>query len=250
MTEEQFKRANKDDDLSRGKSTNIALRIAARIVAGKLLPGEGLDSENELASYFAVSRPNVRQALLRLGVAGLVNTRHGVGTFVSPSERWNLFDSLVLEAFSASGNLSVMSSELVELRKIVEVECARLAAQRITEGELRQLKALLEQMGRVQDDVEAITRVDFAFHEVIIAASHNRFFRGIMSYLHALLLDARYMTMASGGAEGRKRAFNHHSSIYEAISRHDSHAAQAAMLSHMEQLEQDMTDALSRATFK
>ena len=231
---------------SASKSDEVAKSIANAIVDRQLSSGETFASENELAQHFAVSRPNVRQALQRLASAGLVSTRHGVGTFVCPPERWNLFDPLLLEAFSTSGNLSAISRELVELRKMVEVESANLAASRITKPELKMLAQWLEQMESHVDDVATITQADLSFHEVIIAASQNRFFKGIMMYLHEPLLQARFSTMHAGGRIGRERACIHHAQILNALSMGNHKAASEAMRVHMIQLESDMTEALGR----
>ena len=236
---------------SASKSDEVAKSIAKAIVDRQLSSGDTFASENELAQHFAVSRPNVRQALQRLASAGLVSTRHGVGTFVCPPERWNLFDPLLLEAFSTSGNLGAISSELVELRKMVEVESANLAASRITKPELKMLAHWLEQMESHVDenDVTTITQADLSFHEVIIAASRNRFFKGIMMYLHEPLLQARFSTMHAGGRIGRERACAHHAQILYALSMGEHKAASEAMRVHMIQLESDMTEALARVDF-
>lgn len=232
----------------RSKSDEVARSIATAIVDRQLRPGDTFASENELAQHYVVSRPNIRQALQRLASAGLVNTRHGVGTFVCPPERWNLFDPLLLEAFSGGGNLGTISGELVELRKMVEVESARLAATRITPEELKALGQWLDQMNVCRENVGGITQADLSFHEVIIEASRNRFFRGIMTYLHEPLSHARYSTMEAGGSQGRKRACLHHEQILNALGARDSDAAGEAMGIHMTQLEADMRDALGRAS--
>jgi DNA-binding FadR family transcriptional regulator len=114
------------------KADRLSTEMAQQIVDGQLLAGTVLASENQLGSSYGMSRPHVRQALQRLVAAGLIATRHGLGSYVNTKEQWNLFDPLLLEAFVQSGNLSAIATELVELRKMVEVECCRLAAQRIT----------------------------------------------------------------------------------------------------------------------
>jgi DNA-binding FadR family transcriptional regulator len=88
-----------------------------------------------------------------------------------------------------------------------------------------------------------ITEADLAFHEVIIVNSENRFFHGIMRFLHEPLSRARRLTMDAGGAEGRRRAFEHHVDIHDAILRHDPQASRTAMKAHMQQLEEDIRSA-------
>ena len=227
------------------KADTAALSLAQQIVGRELAVGICLASENELSAHYGVSRPNVRQALQRLAAAGLVETRHGIGTFVSASERWNLFDPLILDAFVASNNLAGIAQELIELRVMAEVECVGIAAERISAGELKQLELWLVRMEVALDDIERVTHADIMFHSVIIAASHNRFLQGIMTYLTELLSRARFLTMEAGGHEGRARAQQSHREIYDALTAKDKVAARAAMSRHMRQLEEDMQKALT-----
>jgi len=227
------------------KADTAAMHLAQQIVGRELAIGDCLASENELSAHYGASRPNVRQALQRLAAAGLVETRHGVGTFVSASERWNLFDPLILDAFVQSSNLAGIAQELIELRIMVEVECVGMAAERISAGELKELELWLKRMEAALGDIERITRADIMFHDVIIAASHNRFLQGIMNYLTALLSRARFLTMEAGGNEGQGRALESHREIYRALLANDKAAARAAMSRHMRQLEEDMQKALA-----
>jgi DNA-binding FadR family transcriptional regulator len=225
------------------KSDRLSSEMAQQIVDGQLPTGTLLDSETHLSVSYGMSRPHVRQALQRLAAAGLLSTRHGLGSYVNPKEQWNLFDPMLLEAFVQSGNLAAIASELVELRKIVEVECSRLAAQRITSAEVQELKKWLECMDATLDDAEAIAEADIRFHGVIIRASRNRFLQGIMSYLHEPLSKARFLTMQTGGRKGRLRAQRHHRAIFEALAVRDSALTQERMQLHMKQLEEDMEKA-------
>ncbi len=227
------------------KADTVAIDLAQQIVGRELAGGVCLASENELSVFYGVSRPNVRQALQRLVAAGLVETRHGIGTFISASERWNLFDPLILDAFVQSSNLAGIAQDLIELRVMVEVECVGMAAERISVAELKQLELWLERMAAAIGDIERITHADIMFHDVIIASSHNRFLQGIMNYLTALLSRARLLTMEAGGTEGQKRAQRSHREIYTALLANDKAAARAAMSRHMRQLEEDMQKALA-----
>jgi DNA-binding FadR family transcriptional regulator len=218
------------------KSDRLSSEMAQQIVDGQLPTGTLLDSETHLSVSYGMSRPHVRQALQRLAAAGLLSTRHGLGSYVNPKEQWNLFDPMLLEAFVQSGNLAAIASELVELRKIVEVECS-------TSAEVQELKKWLECMDATLDDAEAIAEADIRFHGVIIRASRNRFLQGIMSYLHEPLSKARFLTMQTGGRKGRLRAQRHHRAIFEALAVRDSALTQERMQLHMKQLEEDMEKA-------
>jgi len=226
------------------KGDTIARQLADLIVSGQLVAGELLASEKELGRHYGMSRPNIRIALRRLSTAGLVDTHHGVGTFVKPPEQWNLFDPMLLNALLHDDDLSTIAEELVELRQMVEVECAGPAAMRIDPIELQQLQRTVEAMTEALDDVEQVSRIDLAFHDVIIKASRNRFLLGMMAYVREPLEHARFLTMQAGGLEGRVRAQQSHRTIYEAINARDVSAARVAMAEHMRQLESDMRNAL------
>lgn len=235
-------RANSGGD--KYKADEVARELAQLCVDGQLPAGTLLASENKLSRLYGVSRPNIRRALHRLVTAGLVETRHGVGSFVGPKEKWNLFDPMLLQALMRNNSLSAIAEELVELRKMVEVESAGLAATRISTSELRQLERWLGRMKAALNQVELVTESDLAFHEIIVSASRNRFLQGIMSYLQEPLERARYLTMETGGSEGRMRAYRSHQAIFEAIAARDVSRARQAMSEHMEQLEKDMRAAL------
>lgn len=229
------------------KAEAAAADLAQLIVNGKLAVSSYLSSENELSAHYGISRPNIRQALQRLAAAGLVETRHGIGTLIAASDRWNLFDPLILDAFMQSNNLAAVAEELLGLRVMVEIECAGLASQRISITELQSLELCLKRMEAAINDVERITQADLIFHNIIIGASHNRFLQGIMSFLVEPLSRARFLTMQAGGPEGRERAQHAHRNIYAALAAQDEAGSRNAMSAHMQQLEKDMRAAL--ATF-
>lgn len=226
------------------KADVLVADMAQRIVDGQLAPSSLLASENELSQQYSMSRPHVRQALQRLAAAGLIETRHGLGSCVNPKRAWNLFDPMLLHAFVQSGNLAAIATELVELRRMVEVECCRLAAGNIRRDELHDLEMWLTRMEAALDNSEVMAQADVRFHDVIIAASRNRFLQGIMSYLAELLTQVRTLTMQTGGLTGRRRAQTHHQMIYDVLVAGDANAAEDAMRAHMKQLEEDMTQAL------
>ncbi len=218
--------------------------IAKAIIGKEYQEGTFLPSESELGKLYSVSRSVVRETIQRLAAAGLVETRHGVGTYINPSSEWNLFDPLLLRAFVDSGNLPAISRELVELRSVVEIESARRAAQRATPKHIQLLERWLEQMEVGIDDLETFARADVAYHNSIIASTENRFLIQIMKYLTDPIIETRRITTQIGGPEGRREAQRWHREVYEAIRAQDAQAAAEAMRHHMEQLEDIINRAL------
>jgi DNA-binding FadR family transcriptional regulator len=217
--------------------------LASRILSSTYQAGALLPTENDLARTFNASRTIIREVIRRLASAGLIETRHGVGSVVSPPEQWNVFDPLVLKLYLEQGRLPAILQELVELRRSVEVESAYVAAQRITQKDLIQLSDWLAQMQANLHDAEAFAQADFAFHSTILEAANNRFFSGIMRYLGAALWESRRITSHAGNVAGRTKALEAHTRVFEAIAAGDAGAAREAMRQHIGQSEEDLKRA-------
>lgn len=240
----QNQKLTRRDAKSSSKAEQLAQEIAKHIVANQLAEGSLLASENELSSTYDMSRPQTRQALQRLAAAGLIETRHGLGSQVNPKHRWNLFDPILLDAFIQSNNLIAIADELIELRKMVELQCSRLAAQRMSSLELGELDQWLKRMDYHLNDTEAITEADILFHKTIVNASRNRFLQGILSYLHPVLEKARLLAFETVERQGRLEIQKQHKAIFDAIATGDAERAESAMREHMKQHEKDMRNAL------
>ncbi|MBK8050181.1 MAG: FadR family transcriptional regulator [Anaerolineales bacterium] len=175
----------------------------------------------------------------------MVETRHGIGSYVKLPGDWQLLEPLLLQLLIDTGHLPDIGRELVELRASIEVEAARLAAQHITPGHLQQLNNWLAVMElSLHEDVESFARADVAFHNVIIDSTDNRFFVQIMNKLAYPLITARRLTSELGGIPSRTEAQMWHRRIYEAIVSRDSAAAADAMRAHMTQLDSVIKQAL------
>ncbi len=227
-----------------GKSAGIARELASQVVSGGLHPGTLLPTEHELVQRHGASRPVIREASRLLGGAGLVETRHGVGSIVNPPRLWNVFDPIVLKAHLDNRNLPAIVDELLELRRVVEVESAGTAARRRSSEQLATLSVWLDRMGAVLDDVERTASADFAFHEAIIEAAGNRFFGGILRYVREALWEGRLLTSQEGGWSGRRRAFEFHRAILEAIAAGDADRARDVMTEHLKVAASDLRQAV------
>lgn len=144
---------------SRGKGASIAREVASLIVSGELAPVTLLPTEHALARRHGASRPGIREAIRRLGSAGLVETRHGVGSLVTPPRLWKVFNPIVLNAHLDNRDLPLIVSELRDLRSMVEVEAAGIAPARISPQPLADPSAWLDRMGACLDDAERAARV-------------------------------------------------------------------------------------------
>ncbi len=213
-------------------------QILEQIASGVLRSGDKLPSENELCRLFNVSRPVVRQALMRLQADGLVATRKGSGTVVqnTPPEG--------LTRFAQPGDVAHML-RCLELRMAIESQAAMSAATRHTAPQLRRiaraLDALKEQVGKGSITAAA----DFSFHQAIAAASGNVLFGQVLQSLDEAIRRGMVIAIGltrEGSPERAQRVFDEHRAIYDAIARRDAQGAELAMRYHLDRVRQRVTD--------
>jgi DNA-binding FadR family transcriptional regulator len=206
--------------------------LSARVRDGSLAPGEKLPTEAAIMEEFGVSRTVVREAISRLQAAGVVETRHGIGTFVV-----GLGDG---SAFRVSpdqlGTLQDVIAVL-ELRIAVETEAAALAASRRTEENLAALRsALAAFLGAVAEGRDAVNP-DFQFHLEIARATHNPRFADLMATLGGMMIPRARLEPQGPLTPDReaylRRVNTEHENIVEAIARQDAEGARAAMRTHL-----------------
>lgn len=150
-------------------------RFEDLILSGRLSIGERLPSERELAVKLGVSRPVVHDGLMELLSKGLVSMKPRVGTVVNDYRRQGSLAILASLVDYHNGRLDPrLFGSLVEMRMLIEVETARLAARRRGPEHLEGLNELLEEEGRVGPrDPERVAEVDFRFHHLIAMATDN-----------------------------------------------------------------------------
>lgn len=204
--------------------------VTQAIHAGALKPGDKLPTESAIMELHSVSRTVVREAISHLQANGLVETRHGIGTFV-------------LEA--APANLNLLADTIVTLRDVLailelriclETEAAWLAASRRTDEQAAQLTALLEQMRPVGGEGGDV-KSDVQFHLLIAQSTGNKYFVDILTQLGSAIiprarLNAAKLTKDEPG-HYLARVQHEHEDICLAIVRKDAEAARAAMRTHL-----------------
>jgi DNA-binding FadR family transcriptional regulator len=207
-------------------------RFSDRIRAGQLQPGAKLPTEAAIMEEFEVSRTVVREAISKLQAAGLVETRHGIGTFVigpgdSPSFK------ITPEQF---GTLQDVIAVL-ELRIGLETEAAGLAAQRRTMDNLAALRKALDAVIAAVEAGQDSVAADFQFHLEIARATQNSHFTELMATLGSQIIPrARLEPSADMSAERlayMRRVNAEHESILDAIASQDAESARAAMRTHL-----------------
>ena len=216
----------------RGLVNEIVDSLAAGIREGRMQPGEKLPTEAEIMVRFDVSRTVVRESLSRLQASSLVETRHGVGTFVLAQHDTGNFKITAEDFATVDDVISVL-----ELRISLETEAAGLAAQRRTDENLRAMEnALHAFQDSIDIDSDAVPP-DFQFHMEVARSTGNRHFADLMTYLGTMIIPRTRINTTQNAPEGRlnylQRVNSEHESIYNAIRNQDSEAARAAMRTHL-----------------
>lgn len=212
-------------------SAVVAESLTEKIRSGGLQPGMQLPTEAELCVEFDVSRTVIREAVARLRSEGLVIPHQGRGMFVSETPARNF--SIPEEALRTLPE----TIALLELRLSVEVEAAGLCAERRTDGEVDDIRSLMEQVDARHEDPSAIqVHYDYDLHLAIAKAARNEFIHGFLSYLQPMIvprLQLGYVVEPELKEAYYERIHKEHSAIVDAIDRRDGRAARRAMRAHL-----------------
>lgn len=197
------------------------------VFSGQFRPGTRMPSERQLAESFGVGRFVVREALKSLGLMGLLEVRQGDGTYVRPP------DSSLLPRVVEWGLLvgESRTNDLVETRQHLEPITARLAAERRSEPQLKDIQTHLHEMRDAEDNAIFVD-ADVAFHMSIAAATGNAVLSNMLTSIASLLKV--WIRNVVDAAESREPSYREHVPIYDAIAVQDVAAAGDAMASHME----------------
>jgi GntR family transcriptional regulator, transcriptional repressor for pyruvate dehydrogenase complex len=230
------------------KKTRIAEEIADRIrvliLDGTLLPDRPLPGERLLAARFGVSRGSVRDAFRLLETIGLLETRHGQGTFPRELD----VDRLVAPLASILTYRRDLQEELLDVRRMFEPAVARVAAARASDEDLADLQRILDTQRRKLAAGGSAIVEDTAFHAVLARATRNRVVMRIMETLNNLLIESRKLTLKQKGRP--ERSIEGHEAVVAALRRRDADAASLAMLMHIDQIADLMRHAVEPRSAK
>ncbi|MBT3359433.1 MAG: FadR family transcriptional regulator [Rhodospirillales bacterium] len=209
--------------------TRVAELISTEISEGRLAPGDRLPTEHELAETCGVSRTVVREAIARLRSDGVIDTRQGVGAFVNePSRR----STLRIDAAALRDRDSIES--LFELRGLLEIETAGLAAVRHARKHLRAMERSIRQMRETEHWSEEGVVADLDFHHAVAAASGNPYVDKFVVFLSEHMRETIVATRKNFELkEIVDITINEHVAILEAIAAKDWDLAREAMRTHV-----------------
>ncbi len=213
----------------------VASQVADLVVRGEFKPGDRLPPERDLAKALGVSRPTVREAMIALEMAGLIEVRVGAGTFVTEKASRNGETNARL--FEGAGSSPF---ELIAARRIIEPEVAAAAAQVATRAEIDAIAETVRMIGAATD-TPSHRSADHLFHVRIGLASHNSVLTEIVDDCWAEMYSPMFERMgaitglivARCSPQQRDTTVAEHEAVYRAIAAHDPAAARAAMDAHL-----------------
>jgi GntR family transcriptional repressor for pyruvate dehydrogenase complex len=208
-------------------SDKVADLLLETIHARGLQPGERLPSERELGEQFGVSRTVIREAVRALAAKGVIDVRTGSGLRVAAVDSATVSESMSLYL---RGRSTLDYPKVHEVRTMLEVEVAALAAERATREDLADLEGICAGM-ETDDDVEAASRHDVEFHRAIARATHNELHLLLLDSVGDALLEIRRENLATGS---REDTLVLHRQILERIAARDPEGARRAMREHLD----------------
>jgi GntR family transcriptional repressor for pyruvate dehydrogenase complex len=199
-------------------------RLVSDVVGGRFAPGERLPTQRALAAELGVNMASIREGVKRLEQLGLVEVRHGDAMRVRD---WRLHGGpdVLVHLIARSGSLDVeMVRSVMEARRLLLTESARLAASRRSPEQAALLASLAEQLAAAEDD-ETAQRLDFAWYAVLIEAAGNVVFLLVMNSIRALYLD--HLGLFLPIVADRASLVGHYRAAARAVTEGDGDAAAA-----------------------
>ena len=198
------------------------------LIQGELKPGQRLPSEAELCEQFGVGRSAIRESMKILQALGIVNIQQGNGTYIVDEPAPSMLNPLIFAIMLQAG----MSTDLVELRRLMEIGYCELAAHHATDEDWARIEATAEAHANhaklSEVDVEELTRLDLEFHRSILDASHNTL---VISLGHTIeeLFFAGIRNTYIAVADNVEKSVRFHREIINAIRANDPMKIHAAV---------------------
>lgn len=212
----------------------VAEKLSQRILSGEFPERSLLPTERELCDSLGVSRTVVREAVKFLESRGLVRIERGRGMVVAEPHTGPAKETF---KFALRGQPGLMA-HLLEVRQMLEVDAAGLAAMRRTPENLQAMRECLELMRRKPTEPEGYVDADVRFHDEVLRAAQNPVLLLLLEPVTELLRESRQRSFS--GREITISRTAQHQEIYERIAAADAQGAREAMSRHLRDTEADL----------
>jgi GntR family transcriptional regulator, transcriptional repressor for pyruvate dehydrogenase complex len=219
---------DRDFRASDGAAAELVVdHVRGQIERAEVKPGDRLPPERELAQRIGVSRPSVRAGLRSLSAMGVVQTRHGSGTYIADGPPQ--LDSRPLSLLAALHGFT--TEQMFEARRVLEVGVAGLAAERASGEQIAAMAEEVTGMFASVEDQQAFLMHDIRFHRAVAMASGNPILASLVEMVSSLYFEHRRRTLPRG-RDLRETAVIHRN-IYHAVRAHDADRARREMSVHL-----------------
>src|SRR5215470_20360914 len=179
-------------DVDEGLAAERVVGYIERLIqGGQLRPGDRLPAERELARHIKVSRPSVRAGLRSLAAVGILESRHGAGSFITAGP-----------PKLSTGPLNMMAAlhgftrdDMFDARRVLEIGAARLAAERATGDDLAAISEEVAGMFASLQEPQAFLVHDVRFHRAVALASHNPVLAALVEMVSTMVYERRRLTV-------------------------------------------------------
>jgi GntR family transcriptional repressor for pyruvate dehydrogenase complex len=211
-------------------TADICREMVSHLIRGDWSEGERIPTERELCQQLGVGRASLREALKALEIMGMIEVRPGDGTFVC--QRSEFLSRPLLWAIA--GSVSTEAQELIEARRLIEVELAGFAAERATAEDLKEIGNHMDRMETSLNDVVAFQESDVNFHLALAQAAHNQILQNALQLIRNLMQQWIRETLTHPGVN--EEALDQHKQIFLAVAKRNPQRAKAAIRQHLDSM--------------
>jgi DNA-binding FadR family transcriptional regulator len=211
----------------------VVNEVERLIFEGELEPETRLPPERDLAEQLGVSRTVVREAVHILVTKGLLETKPGVGTVVRQVTREQVVGPLNLYLRAQSAG-EVSFTDLHQVRSILEVEIAGIAALQATTEDIENLRQIATSMEAAQDDPGILAARDADFHSALAKTTHNPLLIVLVASIRDLLQE--YIALVTPYVDPRRDNLRLHFKLLERVEARDAAGARQAMRENLDQM--------------
>ena len=223
LDSQTFKRIKKESVVD-----SIVQNIKELLNSEKIIPGDKLPPERVLASYFGISRNSLREALKILEALGILEIKHGSGIYLKEAN----FNVLSIPIMLKMDSDRRVLEELIETRKVVDVEIAALAAQRSTPENLKPVEAFLERCRREEEETSEDGASRTLFERLLGEITENRILMSLQEVTHTLWKSKQKEIGLF--IMPKEIQYSQHYMVYKAVRAKDVEAARESMIYHIE----------------
>ena len=227
-------------------SGQVAGQITNLIVSGVLIPGDKLPAERELCEKFGVSRTVIREAISILKAKGLIESNGRNGTSVRALRGEDVAHSIGM-LITLQGHPATVD-DLMEVRRALEMQTARLAAERANSEDLAWMQEILKKMEESEHDPVTYPEYDLQFHFALASATHNPLFKILLDPLTDALLEGIKLASQLPGVP--EEGYDFHRRILKKVIEHDGRGASQEMYAHLCQSQRVTSEGLKEKSEK